>query len=185
MPLHPIHPVVERLHGFANEMRLASPTLSDTESHIAPFSVKAKDWGIFICSIFDEWVKEDVGNYYIQLFDSTLTNWIGEQPGVCSLASTCGHAGIMEFNGDVFSCDHFVFPEHRLGNLNQQSLTEMMYCEKQWNFGNNKQSYLPLQCKTCDYYFACHGECPKNRFLHTAKGEYGLNYLCAGYKGFF
>ena len=146
---------------------------------------KAKDWGIFICTIFDEWVKEDVGNYYIQLFDSTLTNWIGEQPGVCSLASTCGHAGIIEFNGDVFSCDHFVFPEHRLGNLNQQSLTEMMYCEKQWNFGNNKQSYLPLQCKTCDYYFACHGERPKNRFLHTAKGEYGLNYLCAGYKGFF
>ena len=144
-----------------------------------------EQWGNFLCTLFDEWVKEDVGRYYIQLFDSTLANWIGEQPGVCSMAKTCGHAGVMEFNGDVYSCDHFVFPEYKLGNIYSQTLVEMMHSERQHQFGYNKYASLPTQCKECKYLFACHGECPKNRFSRTAQGEPGLNYLCKGYYQFF
>ena len=140
--------------------------------------------GRFPLHVFDEWLKEDVGNYYIQLFDSTLANWVSEQPGVCTLARTCGHAGVMEFNGDVYACDHFVFPEYKLGNIHTQTLTEMMYSQRQLKFGADKHEKLPTQCKECDYLFACNGECPKNRFLHTANGEPGLNYLCKGYKKF-
>ncbi len=130
-------------------------------------------------------MKEDVGNYYIQLFDSTLANWVGEQPGVCSMAKNCGHAGVMEFNGDVYSCDHFVFPEYKLGNIYNKTLVEMMYSEKQNAFGQMKQNSLPTQCKECEFLFACNGECPKNRFIRTSNGESGLNYLCKGYYQFF
>ena len=106
-------------------------------------------------------------------------------PGICSMAETCGHAGVMEFNGDVYSCDHFVFPEYKLGNIYSKSLIEMMNSPQQIAFGQNKRDGLPAQCKACDYLFACHGECPKNRFARTATGEPGLNYLCAGYHRFF
>ena len=157
----------------------------DANIKLAPFTVDAGKWGDFLCVVFDEWLKEDVGNYYIQLFDSTLANWVGEQPGVCTLARSCGHAGVMEFNGDVYACDHFVFPEYKLGNIHTQTLTEMMYSQRQLKFGADKYEKLPTQCKECDYLFACNGECPKNRFLHTANGEPGLNYLCKGYKKFF
>ncbi|MDL2211231.1 SPASM domain-containing protein, partial [Bacteroides sp. OttesenSCG-928-M17] len=142
-------------------------------------------WGSFLCALFDEWIKEDVGKYYIQLFDSTLANWMGEQPGVCSMAERCGHAGVMEYNGDVYACDHFVFPEYKLGNIYSKTLVEMMYGEKQQAFGADKVNALPSQCKACEYLFACHGECPKNRFAKTATGEPGLNYLCKGYYQFF
>ena len=135
--------------------------------------------------IVDEWVRNDVGDYYIQLFDSTLANWIGEQPGVCSLAKTCGHAGVMEYNGDVYSCDHFVFPQYKLGNIYSKTLVEMMYSERQQEFGQSKYMSLPKQCKQCPYLFACNGECPKNRFCKTIDGESGLNYLCKGYFQFF
>ena len=164
---------------------LTSPEQQDANIKLAPFTVDAGKWGDFLCAVFDEWLKEDVGNYYIQLFDSTLANWVGEQPGVCTLARTCGHAGVMEFNGDVYACDHFVFPEYKLGNIHTQTLTEMMYSQRQLKFGADKYETLPTQCKECDYLFACNGECPKNRFLHTANGEPGLNYLCRGYKKFF
>ena len=123
--------------------------------------------------------------YYIQLFDSTLANWVGEQPGVCTLAQTCGHAGVMEFNGDVYSCDHFVFPQYKLGNIYSKTLVEMMYGERQQKFGLAKRESLPTQCKECPYLFACNGECPKNRFCQTKDGEPGLNYLCQGYYQFF
>ena len=135
--------------------------------------------------LFDEWVRHDVGTYFIQLFDSTLANWVGEQPGVCSLAKTCGHAGVIEFNGDVYACDHFVFPEFKLGNIYEKTLVEMMYSERQQAFGEDKQRTLPKQCKECEYLFACNGECPKNRFALSADGEPGLNYLCKGYHQFF
>ena len=130
-------------------------------------------------------MKEDVGNYYIQIFDSTLANWMGEQPGICTMAKTCGHAGVMEFNGDVYSCDHFVFPEYKLGNIYNQTLVEMMHSERQHHFGNMKYQSLPTQCKECEFLFACNGECPKNRFSRTSEGEPGLNYLCKGYYKFF
>lgn len=178
-------PIVERLVQHTDGTNLTSPEQQDSRIELAPFSVDSDKWGDFLCAVFDEWLKEDVGKFYIQLFDATLANWVGEQPGVCTLARQCGHAGVMEFNGDLYACDHYVFPEYKLGNIYTQTLTEMMYSERQMQFGMDKQEKLPTQCKECEYLFACNGECPKNRILHTTTGEYGLNYLCKGYKKFF
>lgn len=176
-------PIVERIRRHNDGRHLAA--VDEEESDLADFSVSPEQWGTFLCTIFDEWVQQDVGDYYIQLFDSTLANWIGERPGVCTLAKTCGHAGVMEYNGDVYSCDHFVFPQYKLGNIYTKSLLEMMYSDKQQAFGQAKSSLLPQQCRQCPYLFACHGECPKNRFCKTKDGESGLNYLCKGYYRFF
>lgn len=155
------------------------------DGKVTEWSVPAEKWGDFLIAVFDEWVRNDVGEYFVQYFDSTLANWVGQQPSVCTLARTCGHAGIMEFNGDVFSCDHFVSPKYRIGNIKQHTITEMMYSPKQLKFGADKYDLLPSQCKSCQFLFACHGECPKNRIIKTAKGEEGLNYLCQGYYKFF
>ncbi len=155
------------------------------DGKMTPESVPTDKWGQFLIAIFDEWVRKDVGTFFVQLFDSTLANWMGEQPGNCIWANTCGHAGVMEFNGDVYSCDHFVFPPFKLGNIHTRTLTEMMYSDKQLRFGTDKQDSLPSQCKTCEFLFACHGECPKNRIIHTSSGEPGLNYLCQGYYQYF
>lgn len=176
-------PIVERIHPHADGRHLAH--VLQKEEKLADFSVSPEQWGNFLCTIFDEWVKNDVGEYFIQIFDATLANWMGAQPGVCTMAPTCGHAGVMEFNGDVYSCDHFVFPEFKLGNIYEKSLIEMMYSEKQIQFGQQKRDSLPNKCKECNYLFACNGECPKNRFLTTENGEPGLNYLCKGYYQFF
>lgn len=176
-------PIVERIHPHADGRHLAHVLQKDEK--LADFSVSPEQWGNFLCTIFDEWVKNDVGEYFIQIFDATLANWMGAQPGVCTMAPTCGHAGVMEFNGDVYSCDHFVFPEFKLGNIYEKSLIEMMYSEKQIQFGQQKRDFLPNKCKECNYLFACNGECPKNRFLTTEDGEPGLNYLCKGYYQFF
>lgn len=176
-------PIVERLSPHQDGRHLASPLQQDEK--LADFSVSPEQWGNFLCTLFDEWVRNDVGQYFIQIFDATLANWVGEQPGVCSMAKTCGHAGVMEFNGDVYSCDHFVFPEFKLGNIYEKTLVEMMYSERQQQFGLDKQRTLSSQCKECEFLFACNGECPKNRFAKTASGEPGLNYLCKGYFQFF
>lgn len=177
-------PVVERILPHQDGRNLASP-MENEGGKLSDFSITPEQWGNFLCTIFDEWVKEDVGTYYIQLFDSTLANWMGEQPGVCTLAKTCGHAGVMEYNGDVYACDHFVFPEYKLGNIYSNTLVSMMYGEEQQAFGANKMNALPTQCKECEFLFACNGECPKNRFDTTVSGEPGLNYLCKGYYQFF
>lgn len=177
-------PIVERIIPRKDGRYLASP-MDAQNIPLADFSVSPEQWGNFLCAIFDEWVRNDVGEYFIQIFDATLANWIGEQPGVCSMARTCGHAGVMEYNGDVYSCDHFVFPEYKLGNIRTHTLIEMMFSERQQKFGNDKFEKLPKQCRDCKYLFACNGECPKNRFALTADGEPGLNYLCAGYHKYF
>ncbi|WP_289742477.1 anaerobic sulfatase-maturation protein [Muribaculum intestinale] len=177
-------PIVERIIPHTDGRTLASP-MDAHDAPLANFSVSPAQWGEFLCTIFDEWVKNDVGQYFIQLFDSTLANWAGVQPGVCTMARTCGHAGVMEFNGDVYSCDHFVFPEYKLGNIREKTLVEMMYSDRQQKFGTDKYDSLPGQCRRCKYLFACNGECPKNRFTVTADGEPGLNYLCEGYYRFF
>ncbi|WP_286832436.1 MULTISPECIES: anaerobic sulfatase-maturation protein [unclassified Proteiniphilum] len=178
-------PIVERLHKNSSPLKLATAKDTDSEVELATFSVTARQWGNFLCAIFDEWVKQDVGEVFIQIFDSTLANWVGEQPGVCTMAKTCGHAGVIEFNGDVYSCDHFVFPEYRLGNIYSKPLTAMMYSQEQLEFGNNKFDKLPQQCRECDVLFACYGECPKNRFVKDRYGNDGLNYLCEGYYQFY
>ncbi len=176
-------PIVERLKSSSHPfLKLAR---NSEQAELAPFSVPAKKWGEFLCKTFDEWIKEDVGTVFIQIFDSTLANWVGEQPGVCTLAKTCGHAGVMEFNGDVYSCDHFVFPEYLLGNIRSTPLAGMMYGSRQQTFGRNKFDLLPRQCRECEFLFACYGECPKNRFIKDKYGNPGLNYLCEGYYRFF
>jgi len=177
-------PIVERILLHDDGRHLAS--LAEFEKgEIADFSVSPKQWGDFMIALFDEWVRTDVGEYYIQFFDSTLANWVGEQPGICTMAKTCGHAGVMEFNGDVFTCDHFVFPEYKLGNIRTKTLSEMMYSPEQLKFGQDKFDKLPKQCKECKYLFACNGGCPKDRFARTKDGEPGLNYLCEGWYRFF
>lgn len=177
-------PIVERLTVHADGRHLANPLDGDMPS-LAPYSVTPRQWGDFLCTLFDEWVRNDVGKVFVQIFDSTLANWVGEQPSVCTLAKHCGHAAVMEHNGDFYSCDHFVFPEYRLGNIMTHSILSMMKSERQLNFGRAKHDSLPTQCQECQWEFACHGECPKNRFCKTPTGERGLNYLCEGYRQYF
>lgn len=176
-------PVVERMVQRPDRLTLAPGMQEGGE--LTDFSVTAEQWGSFLCTIFDEWVHHDVGDYFIQLFDATLANWVGQAPGVCTMAKECGHAGVMEFNGDVYSCDHFVYPEHLLGNLHTQTIFEMMNSPRQKAFARMKHELLPRQCKECRFQFACHGECPKNRFIRDKYGNPGLNYLCKGYLQFF
>lgn len=176
-------PIVER--QYYKSGNLATPDTTFDEVRIADFSITAKQWGDFLISLFNEWVQKDVGNIFIQIFDATLANWVGVTPGLCTLAKKCGHAAAMEFNGDLYSCDHFVFPEYRLGNINDKSLLAMMNSPEQIQFGNDKYDSLTKQCKECEYLFACYGECPKNRFIKTNSGEDGLNYLCSGFYRFF
>ena len=177
-------PIVERLQSHADGRNLAAVD-EQGDGGLMEFSVTPEQWGNFLCTLFDEWVRHDVGEYFVQLFDATLANWMGQQPGICTLAKTCGHAGAIEWNGDVYACDHFVFPQYKLGNIRNSSLIDMMYSPQQQAFGQAKQKSLPQQCRTCQYLFACNGECPKNRFCKTADGEPGLNYLCKGYHQFF
>lgn len=177
-------PIVERVVKREDGLTLA-PGMQGGDAGLADFSITPEQWGNFLCTIFDEWVHNDVGEYFVQLFDATLANWVGQAHGVCILAEECGHAGVMEFNGDVYSCDHFVYPEHLLGNLHTKTITEMMYSDQQNKFAKMKKQMLPQQCKECKFLFACHGECPKNRFLNDKYGNYGLNYLCKGYRQFF
>ena len=161
-------PVVERQHG-----------------KVADFSVSPRQWGNFLCGVFDEWVLQDIGEVYVQLFDATLANWVGEAPGLCSMSPLCGRCAAMESNGDVYSCDHFVFPEYLLGNIRTSTLTSMLYGECQQQFGRNKSETLSRQCRECPFLFACHGECPRNRFVDDCYGEPNHNYLCDGYRQFF
>lgn len=176
-------PIVERKVNRSDGLVLAPGMQEGGE--LLDFSLTPEQWGNFLCKIFDEWVKNDVGEYYIQIFDATLANWIGVAPGVCTLSKECGNVGVMEFNGDLYSCDHFVYPEYLLGNIRNKTITEMMYSQKQKKFQHIKSQMLPKQCIECDFLFACHGECPKNRFIRDKYGNEGLNYLCQGYHQFF
>ncbi|MDQ5980831.1 MAG: uncharacterized protein QG602_3809, partial [Verrucomicrobiota bacterium] len=131
-----------------------------------------------------EWIKADVGRVFVQHFDTALANWLGQPPGICIFSPTCGRALAVEHNGDVYSCDHYVYPRYKLGNLLNQDLAALVDSPAQEAFGNAKAD-LPRYCRECPVRFACHGECPKHRFLRTPDGEPGLNYLCVGYKKFF
>ncbi len=147
-------------------------------------TVTADQFGNFLISIFDEWVQRDVGKIFVTTFDIALGSWMG-QHNACIVAPTCGNALVMEHNGDVYSCDHFVEPDYKLGNIKQTTLHALVTSEQQRRFGQNKYDTLPKYCKECPVLFACYGECPRNRFIKTPDGEDGLNYLCAGYKAFF
>lgn len=177
-------PIVERLTRHEDDRTLASLADKD-EISLSEASVAPEQWGYFLCAIFDEWVRKDVGKIFVEIFDCTLANWMGISPGICAYSKECGHAGVMEHNGDVYSCDHFVFPEYKLGNIRDHSLIDMLYGEQQQEFSRLKHSSLPRQCKECDMEFACHGECPKNRFMKDKYGDSGLNYLCPGYYHYY
>jgi uncharacterized protein len=179
-------PVVERISAERNsiDLSLVSPDYEKAAA-VTEWSVGALDYGKFLIAIFNEWVRNDVARYYVQIFDSTLANYVGEMPGVCVFAETCGDALVMEHNGDIFSCDHFVYPEYFLGNLMGKPISEMVRSQQQFDFGIDKRNRLPRYCLQCEVRYACHGECPKHRFILTPDGRPGLNYLCAGYKMFF
>ena len=177
-------PIVERLTRHEDGRTLASLADKD-EIPLSEASVTPEQWGYFLSAIFDEWVRKDVGKIFVEVFDCTLANWMGISPGICAYSKECGHAGVMEHNGDVYSCDHFVFPEYKLGNIRDHSLIDMLYGEQQQEFSRLKHSSLPRQCKECDMEFACHGECPKNRFMKDKYGDSGLNYLCPGYYHYY
>ena len=177
-------PIVERQTRHEDGRTLASLADKD-EISLSEASVAPELWGYFLCAIFDEWVRKDVGKIFVEIFDCTLANWMGISPGICAYSKECGHAGVIEHNGDVYSCDHFVFPEYKLGNIRDHSLIDMLYGEQQQEFSRLKHSSLPRQCKECDMEFACHGECPKNRFMKDKYGDSGLNYLCPGYYHYY
>ena len=177
-------PVVEYVKMRAGKRPLiVSPDEEDAVP--APWSVSAKGYGKFMCDVFDEWVKYDVGKNFVQLFDVTLGNWCGVPPSLCAFAEVCGDGLVVEHNGDVYSCDHFVYPEYRLGNIATDELSAMYRSREQQDFGRDKRDALPLECKRCNYYFLCRGECPKHRFEYAKNGEPYMNVLCEGYKMFF
>ncbi|SCQ21526.1 Anaerobic sulfatase-maturating enzyme [Tannerella forsythia] len=178
-------PIVERLGTRADGLELLTAADHPDDCEPAPWSVDPIAYGDFYIAVFDEWVRHDVGQYYIQLFDATLAGTLGEPPGVCIYAKTCGHALAMEYNGDVYACDHFVYPEYRRGNLYEKTLVEITLSDEQRRFGNDKRDGLPAQCRSCRFLRLCNGECPKNRIAVSDDGEYSLNYLCAGLKRYF
>ena len=153
--------------------------------HVTGRSVTAEQYGRFLVDVFEEWVRGDVGEVFVQMFDVTLANWVGEPPSLCVHSETCGLALALEHTGDLYSCDHFVEPRFRLGNIRQTRMLELVASQQQRPFGLDKRDTLPRYCRECDVRFACHGGCPKDRFLSAPDGEPGLNYLCAGYKAFF
>ena len=179
-------PIVERIaHQVTEEgLRLISPDFAGP-AKVAPWSVEPRQFGRFLCAIFDEWVRRDVGRTFVQLFDVSLESWMGMEASLCIFRKQCGAALAIEHSGDLYSCDHFVYPENRLGNIMESALASLAGSEQQQRFGEAKESTLPRYCRECDVRFACNGECPKHRFLTTPDGEAGLNYLCAGYKMFF
>ena len=172
-------PVVEHVRdGF-----IVSP---DTPgARLAPWSVSAVGFGKFLCDIFDHWIRNDVGKVFVNQFDAALACWCGVQPGLCAMAETCGGNSVIEHNGDLYPCDHFVYADYKIGNVLETDLRTLMNSSKQVKFGIDKRSGLPQKCFRCRWFFACHGECPKHRFNTTDKGETGLNALCEGYEIFF
>ena len=154
-------------------------------ARIAPWSVSPEGYGRFLCDIFDYWVRNDVGKVFVNQFDAVLACWCGAQPGICALAQTCGGNSIIEHNGDLYPCDHFVYEGYKIGNVLETDLRTLMNSTKQVRFGLDKRNALPDDCIKCQWFFTCHGECPKHRFNTTDKGETGLNALCEGYKLFF
>jgi uncharacterized protein len=179
-------PIVEQVakQPDPNGLVLLKP-FSRLESAVSEWSVEPLQFGRFLQEVFDDWVIQDVGRTYVQVFDVALESWYGVPQTLCVFAPKCGSALAVEHNGDVYSCDHFVYPDNKLGNIMQKNLSSLVSSPQQTRFGDAKENGLPSDCRECDVRFACNGECPKHRFTQTASGEYGLNYLCAGYKHFF
>jgi uncharacterized protein len=179
-------PVVERVTSglTADKLKLVSPDYLQ-DAKVTEWSVRPLQYGKFLTAIFDKWIRNDVGSIFIQLFDISLELWYLNHSNLCIFQETCGNALAIEHNGDIYSCDHYVYPQNKLGNIMDTPLKVIVNSEKQQLFGINKKANLPKYCRNCKVKFACNGECPKHRFLKSPDGEYGLNYLCEGYKHFF
>lgn len=187
-------PIVEqRGVGVHGESPASLPVLGDDplpetaqwDHLVSSRSVRPEQFGRFLSEVFDEWVLRDVGRVFVQIFDQALSAWVGVEPSLCVFRKECGRALAIEHNGDLFSCDHFVEPEYKLGNILDLPIIEMANSEAQRKFGSDKQTSLPKYCRQCEVRFMCNGECPKNRFIETPDGDSGLNYLCEGYRQFF
>lgn len=177
-------PIVERIADAPETLSLVQPDY-EGDARVSHWSVRPLAYGKFLSAIFDEWVRKDVGRYFVQIFDTALQAWLGMEPGLCVFAETCGNALVLEHNGDLYSCDHYVYPDFKVGNISESPLADLVHSGPQAAFGEAKKSTLPTYCVECEVRFACNGECPKHRFIQTPGGEPGLNYLCAGYKHFF
>ncbi len=179
--LHAVHPHrgADRAQVTEDGLRLISPDFAGA-AKVAPWSVEPRQFGKFLCAIFDEWVRRDVGRTFVQLFDVSLESWSGMEASLCIFRKQCGSALAIEHSGDLYSCDHFVYPENRLGNILDAAMAALAGSAQQQKFGEAKESTLPRYCRECDVRFACNGECPKHRFLTTPDGEPGLNYLVCG-----
>jgi len=171
-------PVIERINEDGRTLYQQGNTVSEN-------SVLPEQFGNFLITIFDEWVRKDVGKIFVQTFEAAVRSWLNMPTGMCFFSPTCGSGVALEHNGDLYSCDHFVEPDYLLGNLQENSMAELVGSDRQFKFGQDKLNTLPKYCLDCEVRFACHGECPKHRFMNTPDGEPGLNYLCAGYKAFF
>jgi uncharacterized protein len=187
-------PIVERAspetlatanQGWGERPGGQRPLYTQQGNLVTERTVGAEQYGRFLIGVFDEWVRNDVASVYVQHFDVALAAWYGEPSSVCIFAPTCGNALAIEHNGDLYACDHFVEPDFLLDNIQDTPMIELVASEKQRQFGLDKRDTLPAYCRECQVLFACHGGCPKNRFIETPDGEPGLNYLCAGYKIFF
>jgi len=179
-------PIVERMakDNPNDGLQLVLPDYQ-SESKVTDWSIEPLEYGKFLCAVFDEWIRNDVGSYYVQIFDVALESWYRGEGSLCVFRKICGDTMAIEHNGDLYSCDHYVYPSYKLGNILDKPLGSIISSEIQVKFGNDKWDKLPKYCLECDVRFACHGECPKHRFINTPDGESGLNYLCAGYKKFF
>lgn len=175
-------PAVEQRSGGMTVGELAHPQTDDLTAKVTAWSVSGEDYGRFLVGVFDEWVRHDVGRVYVQLFDNALAAWMGERPSLCVMQPTCGFGLVIEQNGDVYSCDHYVYPQHRLGNVKKDSLAALVDSKQQKSFGMAKAD-LPRACMQCEWRFACHGGCPKHRIHRVDKHWH--NHLCAGYKAIF
>jgi len=183
-------PIVERVAGEeARELGLmlgTPPALDQQENgNVTPWTVEPEAYGTFLCDIFDEWVRHDVGKVFVMNFEWTLYAWIGGDGPVCYLSRRCGSSCIVEHNGDIYSCDHYVYPEYRLGNVLTDDAREIAFSQKQREWGARKETMLPRQCRECDLLLICRGGCPKHRFMTNPAGEPGLNYLCPSYSKFY
>ena len=175
-------PLVELLY---DDGRLAPPAAAQNATTVAPFSVPPQGYGRFMCAVFDEWLRRDVGSVFVQLFDVQLGLWSGMPSSLCVFAETCGQNLALEHNGGLYACDHYVYPSHSLGNIKESSIERLARAPQQRQFGEDKRDLLPRRCRECEFLFACNGGCPKHRFAPTPDGETTLNYLCPSYKHFF
>jgi uncharacterized protein len=185
-------PVVERLpdrDAVNLGLKLAGPARGNSNdasgAGVTPWSVSPDGFGRFLVTVFDDWVRNDVGEVVVMNFDWALNSWLYGDSPACVYSKHCGNAVILEHNGDIYSCDHYMYPEYRLGNILTGGLSDLLLSEAQTEFGEAKERSLTAMCRNCDVLFACRGDCPKHRFELSEDGEAGQSYLCRSYKQYF